>query len=210
MTGSVELFTVRLWQEALNEKQTEWRGKIQHIGSGEVRYFRDWSKMMEFINTTLSGLPSSQTAEVAAPSEYDRLHSGGGQKKRWGAGEVPQQVPAGSPVPVYQTWQQFEATGRPKKDRGSRFFQMLWKLWKSLPGGKSDRLRVVKNVGVVLIATLLFVFGLNHIIVIDPKTTSVIFGTKPLLVGLTGVFRGFRSRKQHHDRSAGTSDKINP
>jgi hypothetical protein len=35
------LFTVRLWQEELGNDQAEWRGKVQHITSDEVRYFRD-------------------------------------------------------------------------------------------------------------------------------------------------------------------------
>lgn len=40
------LFTVRLWQEELGNGQAEWRGKVQHVTSGEVRYFREWSKLL--------------------------------------------------------------------------------------------------------------------------------------------------------------------
>jgi hypothetical protein len=35
------LFTLRLWCEELGQGQIEWRGRIKHLGSGEVRYFRD-------------------------------------------------------------------------------------------------------------------------------------------------------------------------
>jgi hypothetical protein len=56
MAETEELFTVKLWREVLDEKQTEWRGKIQHVGSGEVRYFRDWTHMMEFIDDVLTKL----------------------------------------------------------------------------------------------------------------------------------------------------------
>jgi len=209
MTDSVELFTVRLWQEIINEKQTEWRGKIQHVGSGEVCYFRDWSKMMKFIDTTLSGL-GSQKARVTAPSGNDRFRSGGRQTDRWQARELPQQVePSDTSVPVNETWLRYQTTSRPKKVKGRVFFKTLGNLWKALSGEKTDRLRVVKNLGVMLIAALLIVFGLNHIIVIDPKTTSMIFGTKPLLVGITGIFEGI-SQKQRQAHSAETSKELNP
>ena len=39
-------FTVRVWQEELGNGQSEWRGKVQHVQSGEVRYFREWSTLV--------------------------------------------------------------------------------------------------------------------------------------------------------------------
>jgi hypothetical protein len=207
MTGSVELFTVRLWQEMLNEKQTEWRGKIQHVGSGEVCYFRDWSKMMNFIDTTLSDL-GSHKAEVTMPSENDRFRSAGGQTERWRAREVPQLEPAKLPVPMNENWHQVQITSRLKKVKARFFLNTFGKLWRALSGGYTDRLRVVKNLGVMLIAALLIVFGLNHIVVIDPKTTSVIFGTKPLLLGISGIFEGI-SQKQRQTQSAEISGEAN-
>ena len=39
------LFTVRVWLEDLGEGKTEWRGKVTHVTSGEVRYFRGWSRL---------------------------------------------------------------------------------------------------------------------------------------------------------------------
>jgi hypothetical protein len=207
MTGSVELFTVRLWQEMLNEKQTEWRGKIQHVGSGEVCYFRDWSKMMNFIDTTLSDL-GSHKAEVTMPSENDRFRSAGGQTERWRAREVPQLEPANIPVPMNENWHQVQITSRLKKVKARFFLNTFGKLWRALSGGYTDRLRVVKNLGVMLIAALLIVFGLNHIVVIDPKTTSVIFGTKPLLLGISGIFEGI-SQKQRQTQSVEISGEAN-
>ena len=41
------LFMLRLWLEDLGSGQTDWRGKVQHVNSGEARYFRDWS-ILEF------------------------------------------------------------------------------------------------------------------------------------------------------------------
>jgi hypothetical protein len=51
--SAAELFTVRVWQEVLSGGKTEWRGKIQHVGSGEARYFRDWATMVEFLREIL-------------------------------------------------------------------------------------------------------------------------------------------------------------
>jgi hypothetical protein len=34
------LFTVRVWQEEVGHDQTEWRGKVHLITTGNVRYFR--------------------------------------------------------------------------------------------------------------------------------------------------------------------------
>jgi hypothetical protein len=51
-----ELFTMRLWQEVLNGGRTEWRGKIQHVGSGQARYFHDWATMVKIITEMLTSL----------------------------------------------------------------------------------------------------------------------------------------------------------
>ena len=51
---SSDLFTVRLWQEELGNGQTELRGKVQHVSSGEARYFRDWPTLITFLQALLS------------------------------------------------------------------------------------------------------------------------------------------------------------
>lgn len=43
------LFTLRLWPEALGDDRTEWRGQVQYVTSGEMRYFRDWSTLVAFL-----------------------------------------------------------------------------------------------------------------------------------------------------------------
>lgn len=40
------LFTVRLWSHDLGDGRTEWRGKVQHVLSGEARYFREWAELI--------------------------------------------------------------------------------------------------------------------------------------------------------------------
>jgi len=53
-----QLFTVRVWREDLGEGRAEWRGKVQHVTSGEVRYFRDWPMLIACIQEMLDGSKS--------------------------------------------------------------------------------------------------------------------------------------------------------
>ena len=47
-----QLFTVRLWREQLND-HFEWRGKVQHVTTGEVHYFRDWDTLIACLQDML-------------------------------------------------------------------------------------------------------------------------------------------------------------
>jgi hypothetical protein len=47
------LFTIRVWEEQIGADQTEWRGKVQLLTSGEVRYFRDWAALVPLLLTML-------------------------------------------------------------------------------------------------------------------------------------------------------------
>lgn len=47
------LFTVRLWAEALGDDQHEYRGKVQHVVSGDACHFRDWATMEAFMKEKL-------------------------------------------------------------------------------------------------------------------------------------------------------------
>lgn len=44
-----------MWQEELGEGQSEWRGKVQHVQSGEVLYFRQWSALIASLEKMLAG-----------------------------------------------------------------------------------------------------------------------------------------------------------
>jgi hypothetical protein len=50
------LFTVRVWEEVIGIEQTELRGKVQLLTTGEVRYFREWSTLVPLLLTMLSEL----------------------------------------------------------------------------------------------------------------------------------------------------------
>ncbi len=41
------LYTLRLWPEVLNQAHWEWRGELKDLNTGEVRYFRRWSEVVE-------------------------------------------------------------------------------------------------------------------------------------------------------------------
>jgi hypothetical protein len=44
-----QLFTVRVWAEVGKGGQEAWRFKVQHVLSGEARYFKDWQALVEFV-----------------------------------------------------------------------------------------------------------------------------------------------------------------
>ena len=46
---TTHLFTVRLWQAPTSDGPSEIRGKVQHVLSGEVRYFGDWLDLQDFL-----------------------------------------------------------------------------------------------------------------------------------------------------------------
>ena len=56
------VFILKLWQEVLddeeNERQIEWRGKIQDVFNGETHYFRDWPTIVKFISNIYPELKS--------------------------------------------------------------------------------------------------------------------------------------------------------
>ncbi len=44
-----QLFMLRLWWEDLGEGRTEWRGKIEHVATGEIKYFREWQILLAWL-----------------------------------------------------------------------------------------------------------------------------------------------------------------
>jgi len=52
------LFTVRIWEEEIGVDQIEWRGKVQLLTSGDVRYFRELATLTPLLMTMLAELDS--------------------------------------------------------------------------------------------------------------------------------------------------------
>jgi hypothetical protein len=66
------LFTLRLWQEAWGDGQSEWRGQVQHVLSGEARYFREWPALIVYL------------LEMAAQAEASQGQADGGEDEEAG------------------------------------------------------------------------------------------------------------------------------
>jgi hypothetical protein len=57
------LFSLRLWLEVVDDPQVEVRGQVQHVLSGETRYFRDWATLVVWLDTMVSTLESNAQPE---------------------------------------------------------------------------------------------------------------------------------------------------
>ena len=44
-------FIARVWAEYLEQTPPTWQGEIKHVGRGEMMYFGDVDKMLEFIES---------------------------------------------------------------------------------------------------------------------------------------------------------------
>lgn len=47
------LFTLRLWPDEEGESEPEWRGKVQHVTSGDVHYFQGWHALVHLLTAML-------------------------------------------------------------------------------------------------------------------------------------------------------------
>jgi hypothetical protein len=56
-----QLFTIRVWQEIVDD-QIQWRGKLHHVPSGEIRYFRGWAALIPLMLDMLRRYPGSPVA----------------------------------------------------------------------------------------------------------------------------------------------------
>lgn len=61
-------FTLRLWRVEADSGRAEWRGKLQHVLSGESRYFQSWPALV----TCLSALLSEQRREQRGAGDEER------------------------------------------------------------------------------------------------------------------------------------------
>ncbi len=47
------LFTLRFWIVTTGDGQSEWRGRLQSVQTGQVRYFRDWDTLINHLSEML-------------------------------------------------------------------------------------------------------------------------------------------------------------
>jgi hypothetical protein len=48
-----QTFTLRIWVTSPKDATLEWRGRIQHIQSGEVQYCQDWDAFIAYVEEAL-------------------------------------------------------------------------------------------------------------------------------------------------------------
>ena len=63
LSAPSHLFTVRLWPKELGEEQVEWRGKVQHVLSGEAHYFREWQELTAQLHSVATRAGQAASAE---------------------------------------------------------------------------------------------------------------------------------------------------
>ena len=68
------LFALRLWAEAVENGRFEWRGRVHHVPTGDVHYFREWQTLIRLIQQMLPEIDVNQA------SGADDLSYGGMQE----------------------------------------------------------------------------------------------------------------------------------
>ena len=49
VTRLTATFIVRMWSESTVDNDGDWRGQVEHVQTGEKRYFREMDKVLDFI-----------------------------------------------------------------------------------------------------------------------------------------------------------------
>lgn len=73
-----QLFVLRLWRVHLPNGRFEWRGRLQHAQTNEIRHFRDWSAlipsllaMLRDVNTPANSPPSDPLSLLPSTENFD-------------------------------------------------------------------------------------------------------------------------------------------
>ena len=72
-----QLFVLRLWRVQLPDGRFEWRGRLQHAQTNEIRHFRDWPALIPSLLAMLRDIdmPSLPTALPHDPDFQDETNS---------------------------------------------------------------------------------------------------------------------------------------
>jgi hypothetical protein len=65
MERSEHRFVVRIWLEAAAGTGGQWRGVVDHIGTGRKVYFSDMTDLMDFIRLRMTETSQSSLADEA-------------------------------------------------------------------------------------------------------------------------------------------------
>lgn len=67
------MFTVRLWCEALGNGQSEWRGEVRDVATGQQRFFREWDGMVGFFKVACAAFePETLVSDAVSPTPHRR------------------------------------------------------------------------------------------------------------------------------------------
>lgn len=58
-------FVLRLWLEPTDKDSPEWRWQVQHVQTGEQRYFRSLTALLEFVAESTGLEPPAIVAQAA-------------------------------------------------------------------------------------------------------------------------------------------------
>lgn len=183
MTENAELFTIKLWEEVLNEnQQTEWRGKIHHIESGEVCYFRDWSKMMAFLDNRLPHPTTKMERIGSVVQPAGRIHKRRWQRKRMYPHRSSRYDASKREETIEPDRTKTLKVNDPShpRVRGGILRDLGWFDLEILMNDK-----LLKKLGLIFISGALAIVGWNLIRVVSPNATSMITSTESLLAGAT-------------------------
>ncbi|MBV7340020.1 hypothetical protein KFU94_69800 [Chloroflexi bacterium TSY] len=64
------LFTIRLWTEKTDDGRVEYRGRVQHVLSGEMRFFRTWDSLTTFLVQQVDDGREYEGSLQDSPSKY--------------------------------------------------------------------------------------------------------------------------------------------
>jgi hypothetical protein len=64
-----QVFLLRLWMEAQVDGPPIWRGKVQHLISGEAQRFDDWSTLIDALLALLPSQPEAESAHSVASTD---------------------------------------------------------------------------------------------------------------------------------------------
>jgi hypothetical protein len=53
ITPQAQLFTLRIWITKQKSDILEWRGRIEHVQSGEVEFCRNWETFIAYVERML-------------------------------------------------------------------------------------------------------------------------------------------------------------
>ncbi len=72
-TPRSQMFTLRVWSEEIGAGRHEWRGKLHHVATDEVAYFREWAALLPLVLAMLRRAGCTITvSEAVEEIETDR------------------------------------------------------------------------------------------------------------------------------------------